>query len=238
MESRTSTHPDKTSTNAGSLITGIDLAVNLKYYFQFKRTTIRTPIAMNRISGKTFYLQHKTALDNLAVVLNKYKMNADKFCKFFVIDFNKTERDINDSLVSTYTFNEYVQHLTKIKKRNDIYSWVMKSVKTIANECYQLNIMSTKDFIRKLISDKRLAAYYISGKISKYYLAAIPNFNKVIPKLDHFSKLDLDDLYRLFDVYQTEVQDAFLYMKNIKINPLRLTDTMIAKIRQRQLENV
>lgn len=222
---------DHLETGASDLtITGETVARYVKYYLQFKKSTIRNPISVDRIACRVFYNQHKKVFDSAAKILSKYNISVDKFSKFFVMDFKKTEYDINEFLVNQTTFSEYAQYLAKNKKRNDIYKWVSDSIYAIADECRKNKIFTTKDFLRKAISEKKLATYYVSGVISKYYLAAIPNFNKIIPKLDYFSRLELDDLNRLFEIYKTEVNDAFLYMKNIKINPIRLTDIMISKL--------
>jgi flagellin-specific chaperone FliS len=90
---------------------------------------------------------------------------------------------------------------------------------------------STSDFLRKLIREKKLAAWVISGRLSSYYLAAIPGFPKIIEKLDALSKDELQFISNRYDMYNTEVNKAVLAFERKKANPIRATDEMIEKIR-------
>ena len=101
----------------------------------------------------------------------------------------------------------------------------MKSVKNIVDECLELNIMSTKDYFRYIIKSNKLAGYFVTGKISAYYLAAIPNFRKIIDSLDLVSKAEFRRLYNRYDKYHSDINEVFLEMKNIKINPIKYTDS-------------
>ena len=103
----------------------------------------------------------------------------------------------------------------------------MKSVNNIVEECVDNNWFTTKDFLRNLIDQKKLGNWYVSGKISKYYLAAIPNFWKIVPQLDHFSKIELDQVASRYDIYNREINETFLKLKNFKVNPIAMTDTLI-----------
>jgi hypothetical protein len=73
----------------------------------------------------------------------------------------------------------------------------------------------------------------ISGEISMYFFAAIPNFKKAIPKLDYFSRQELKLLEEHFNIYHSEVNKAFLQEKNTYINPIDFTDKIIWKIRNK-----
>ena len=103
----------------------------------------------------------------------------------------------------------------------------MKTVDNIVADCLKLHYNSTADYIRHLISSRKLAAYYVAGKISGYFLAAIPNFKKVIDKLDSISKDELSELYDRYDKYHSDINAAFIKVKNIKVNPLKFADDAI-----------
>ena len=92
-----------------------------------------------------------------------------------------------------------------------------------------MQICTTKDFFRQLIKDNKVGAYVMSGKISLYYLAAIPSFKKVIEHLDYFSKLELQSLNDHFEIYHSDVNEAFLAKKHKMVNPIELTDLAILK---------
>ena len=72
-----------------------------------------------------------------------------------------------------------------------------------------------------------------TGRISVYFLAAIPKFNRVIPKLDPLSQDELHILKDRFDMYNTDVNEAHMRFKSLKANPLKLCDEVLEKIKQK-----
>ena len=204
-----------------------DIAKHLKYYLQFNKSKVSRPIPLNRIQSRGFYLLHYKTFDKMSVVFNKYEIDIDKYLYFFVNVLHKAERSINDDLLSPNTLNEFVTWLTTMKRRKNIYKWILKSINNIVAECKKKHIYSARDYLKMIVRENLIGPYHASGKISKYYFAAIPKFDKIIPKLDYFSRAELDDLKRLFAVYSTEVQDAFLYLKNQKFNPLKSVDKLL-----------
>lgn len=124
------------------------------------------------------------------------------------------ENDINSSLVCGGTMARYADWLKAIDKRHKIYKHFIKSAKNIARECNELGYCSTKDFMRYLIKSKKIAEYYVTGKISLYYFAAIPNFKKIIPKLDLFARDEFHKIYDRFEMYNAEITDAFMKITN------------------------
>lgn len=51
--------------------------------------------------------------------------------------------------------------------------------------------MTAIDGIKDMIREKKLAPYYVTGKISKHYLAMIHSFSALVEKLDPISKGEL-----------------------------------------------
>ena len=125
--------------------------------------------------------------------------------------------------------DEFCKHIKKQKKLEDIYKWFMMSVKSIVDECIKTQTYTTKDFLRELIDNNKVGPYVAAGKISVYWLAAIPSFNKVIKHLDYFSKQELQLLDEHFDIYHSEVNEAFLVKNRKMVNPIELTDLAILK---------
>lgn len=103
----------------------------------------------------------------------------------------------------------------------------MKTVDNIVADCLEHNFNTVADYFIYLVNNKKLAAYYVSGKLSDYYLASIPTFKKIVDKLDAFSKADFKELYSRFELYSTAINEAFLQEKNIKINPIKFTNDKI-----------
>lgn len=213
-------------------ISGLKAAQYFKYYLQFKFSFITEKIELRRIAAKSFYTKHKKYFDKLVLIFNKYNLDVIKYIEFFVAHYGKLEKDISEDLLNMKSINAFVDHLKTIEKRKQIYKWFQKSVDNISNDCIALDFYSTKDYIRELISSRKLAQYYLTGKISRYWFAAIPNFKKVIVKLDKMSQDEFKDIYDRFDIYNTDINKAFLMMKSIKVNPIRYTDEIIFKKRQ------
>jgi hypothetical protein len=200
-----------------------------KYHLQFKNPYIKFLLHFNRVQAKTFYAKYKKEFDKFIVIFNKYNLDAYKYIRFFIEVLNKNETDIKKDFITINTINEYVDWLKHIDKQNRIYKYFIKSANNIVNECNKLGFFSTKDFIRYMITNKKISEYYISGKISLYYFAAIPNFKKIIPKLDSFAKDEFQKVYDRFEMYNAEITSAFMKITNQKVNPIKFTDNLIYK---------
>lgn len=184
-------------------------------------------LPLERVTAKTIYSNHRKAFDCLASAFAKNNVSPLSYIKFFAVEYDGCEERIDKELTSTGALRAFETYIETSAKRCKIYSWFMKSVNNIVDECVKNGWFTTKDFIRHLINERKLAGWYASGKISKYYLAAIPNFWKVVPKLDHFAKEELKIVAERYDVYNSEVNEAFLQLKNFKVNPIALTDALI-----------
>lgn len=210
------------------------IAKLFKFYLQFKNPYIKFKLPFKRVSSKVFYSTYQKEFDKLFNVFSKYNLDIIKYINFFINYLDKRENDIKTCLVSNIVFSQYIEWLKKIDKQNNIYKYFVKSAKNIAIESFKLGYYNTKDFLRYLIKHKKIAEYFVSGKISIYYFAAIPNFNKIIPKLDNFAIAELKQLYDNFEMYNAEIIQAFIKQTNQKVNPISYTDELIFKIREKQ----
>ena len=201
-----------------------------KFYAQFKNPNIQFKLPFKRIQAKSFYQANNNEFIKLVVIFNKYKLDLTKYIRFFIEVLDKREKDIKNDLISNASILKYCDWLKLLDKQNKIYKWYLKSANNIASECIKLGYFSTKDFIRYLIRNKKLAEYYVSGKISIYYFAAIPNFKKIIPKLDMISRSEFQKLYDRFEIYNEEITTAILKKTNYKANPIKFTDELIFKL--------
>ena len=210
-------------------VDGLHAASLWKWYCQDKNKNRRFNVSLKRIGAKSVYLRHKKVFDRLAAISLKKDLPIADYISFFAKDFDggSSEGFLDKNLVSTDAFSAFADYLQKKDKQKKIYKWFMKSVKNIVEECIENDWFTTKDFLRNLIDQKKLGSWYAAGKISKYYLAAIPNFWKIVPHLDHFSKLELKQVADRYDIYNREINETFLKLKNFKVNPIRMTDTLI-----------
>jgi hypothetical protein len=202
-------------------------------YFKFYRqelknnSVVRFSLENQRVKG--FTTKHFITLTKIAKILIKYKINIDHFMSFYVNELKRTEYDIDNDFLSAYIFKQYAEWKQELLKQRHIYSLYIKSAKFIACECIKHGFLSAKDFIRFIISEKTVSHYFVSGKISLHYFAAIPNFKKIILKLDHFSRDEFKRVYDRFEMYNAEINCATLKLKNQKANPIQLTDELIIK---------
>ena len=218
------------SKNAPNEYTGERLAELFKYYRQFSMSNFScTPVQLNRISARGLYMQHKKAFDDLCSFFVSPGLDPRRYMEFFAKDQKRREDDIDRWLFSKQSISDYMAKLQLFEKKRKIYEWFNKSVANIVDMCIDCDYMSGKDCILDLIRQKRLAQEFMSGRISKYFFAAMPNFKNLIPKLDHFAKLEFAELYDKFDIYNTEINDAFIWYRNRTVNPLDIVDIELAK---------
>lgn len=197
------------------------------FYRQFIREKIQYELPFDRVPYKTIYSKNKARFNNLANLFNKYNIDIIDYIKFFVFDQKKTELDIKEDLCNNRTITFYLAYLNNIKKLSNIIKRFLDTSTFIANTCIENNIKSSKDFLQDLIAQNKLGQYCLAGKISKYYLVGIPRFDKIIPKLDYFSKCELQSLLDAYSVYQMDLINAFKQRGSKMVNPLTFVDKLI-----------
>lgn len=209
---------------------GLIIAKYFKYFRQETNANIVRPLPFERISAKTFYLEHKYQFNKFAEICKKYSINHENFIEYFVCFLKKTEKDIDSHLLNPYTFQLYSEYLALKQKYKNIIKYVQKSAKNIADECILYGYPHSVDYFRFLIQSRKLAQYYISGKISKYFLAAIPNFPKIITKLDPISQDEFSVIYERFELYNIDLNQALKRHKIHIRNIFNYVDDMIKNI--------
>ena len=204
-----------------------------KFYRRQQNPYVSHDLPLKLVSGKALYKAHKDAFDKFAEIAAKNNFDIDRYIKYCV-RCGITEKLIEVCLTSTTMIDKYMLHVKAYEKRKKIYQWFIKSAKNIATECIEEGYFTAKDLLSHIIKSQKLNAYIASGRISIYFFAAIPNFDKAIPKLDYFSQLELQPLLSHFDVYHSEVNKAFLQVKNCMVNPIDFTDKLICKLREKK----
>lgn len=208
-----------------------NVAQYFKYLQQFNFDFIEQKLDLRRVPWKTTYHKYQKSFDKLVHIFNKYGLDVFKYIDFFVKVSKKSERNIRDELVSAKSFEEFEVYLAAEEKRKKAFKWFMKSVENIANDCFEMGILTTKDYIRHLIATRKIGSCYLTGKISKYWFAAIPTFKKFADKIDSLSRDELTEVFKMCDIYNSEINEAFQLMKNCKVNPIKVTDEAIFKRR-------
>lgn len=200
-----------------------------KYYRQYTAPNIRFKLSLERIQAKTFYSKYARTFDTLARIFSDRGIDVHEYVKFFVLELGKTEMRASE-LLARASLMRFVEKKTKTRKFANIYEWYSKSVSNMAQLCVEHGYQSSKEGLRKLIAKHKLNTWYVCGKISKYYLCAIPGFAKVIPRLDDMTKNDMHELAERYDMYNSEVNEALLYMKHRRANPFADTDAEISRV--------
>ena len=212
---------------------GEHVAKIFKYYRRLQNPYKSKSIPLKLVSGKKLYLENKDLFDRFASIAKLNNFDYEPYIKYCVrCGINESTLDV--CLASTKMIDKYILHMKNVDLRKKIYKWFIKSAKNIAERCIKEGYFTTKDFLRMLIDSKKIGNTIITGEISLYFFAAIPNFKKVICKLDYFSRQELRLLDEHFDIYHSDVNKAFLQEKNTYINPIDFTDKLIWKIRNKQ----
>ena len=184
-----------------------------------------------RIAARAMYRHHASSFDRCVKFFLSNGLNPRKYLKFMAIDVRLRDSEIDSKFMSRWSLNRFAEKLATGENLKKIYAWYIRSIKTMAKACLDSECASTVDFMRKLIREKKLASWIVCGKISIYYLAAIPGFPKIVEKLDPISRDELSFVSSRFDIYNTAVNQATLAYEKRRANPVRATDEMIEKIR-------
>lgn len=212
---------------------GPHIAKIFAYFMHLKKPNVKKDIPMMLMSGKSLYNPHKKVFDNFAEIAKKNSFDVVPYAKFCV-DNGISAKNIEICLTSSNLLAKYNEMNKEALRLKKIYKWFVESAFNIASEAVEMDFFSTKDFIRMLVETKQIAAYIVSGRISPYYFAAIPKFNKAVPKLDYFSRIELQPVERWYEIYHSDVNKAFLQERNIMVNPLEFTDLLMKKIKEKK----
>ena len=150
-------------------------------------------------------------------------MKLTDYVVFFIGEMNKHTYSI-DAFFTQEMFQSYVKFLTDKAEVDKICSLTIKTAQFIASEMKRLGVDSAADCVKAIIRDKTIATNFFTGKLSPYFLAAIPRFQDVIPKLDHFAKDELRNLSAKFESYRVATYHAFEEKYGKIVNVLGLAD--------------
>ena len=216
---------------------GYSAARAYKYYCQFSNSKISYAIPERRVAARAMYKHHKDVFDRCIAFFLKYGLDVRKFIKFMANDVRLHDSEIDSKFMSKWSLNRFAEMLASDENNIKVYNWYMKSVKMLATACLDSECVSAVDFIRKLIREKKLASWVVCGKISAYYLAAIPDFPNIVQKLDSISRDELSFISSRYDMYNTAVNKATLAFENRRANPIKSTDEMVEKLRSERRKN-
>lgn len=225
--------PDQQKNQGVLNYNGYGIAQLFLYYRRLLNPYIKNHLPLKLVSAKKIYSKNKDIFDKFAENANNNKFDVEPYIKFCVIQNGLTESSLDICIETPVMLTKYQEHLKLVTRRKKIYMWFMKSANNIAQYCIDMGFFSTKDFIKYMIENNKVGILVASGKISLYYLAAFPNFGKIISKLDYFSRNELSFLEKHFEIYHSDINDAFLYIKNKMANAIDITDSVLTKLKEK-----
>jgi len=197
-----------------------------RYYKYFKQQMIASvvfPLSFSKIPIKTCYNNFKKYFDKLSSVCKKYKIDPEKYIEFCVTEVGIREPD---ELTRMDNVVKYAHNLLILEQYKKIYEYYMKSAEYVADECIKRNITPAQ-FIKELIIDKKLAYAYMSGCLSKYYLATFSKLDKICEHLDQNSRDELSIILDVREKLNQDVQETFMKFKSHRVSPLKLSERLI-----------
>ena len=203
--------------------TGQDVARYLVYFSKLNSASIGKEINIVNISGTTMYRKHKVTCDKALVLQSKYGIDLIQYVKFFLSKYRLTDENV-EKLLETKNILWYASDIQIKAKHERVYGYVLKSVDNIVNDCIKNDYVSTKEYLKHLIESNKLAAKYLSGEISQYYIAGIKNIGKLVRKMDCVSRDTLNTIVEQQAQLLSDMRDAFVYLKNMPISIISFTD--------------
>ena len=214
---------------------GLKLAQAVKYYLQFQNQRIVNPLPIERISAIGFYNENRRTFDVAARLYKHLELDVKEYASFLVSELKMTRYSIKRYLLSTNNIKLFVEKKQIKLKKSKIYKYFQKSADFVSTQAAELGYITTIDYLREMIKQRKLASYYVSGKISKYYFAAIPKFPQLAAKLDSISKDEFQPLCNKYEKYQIDVREAMKQENNKVVGVLSYTDRLISQKRENLL---
>ena len=206
---------------------GQKLARLIKFYYQPYEPRRNVTLDLCHVPFKTFYQQNKDLLDKAAKIFQKYQLNEDTVIKYLISKKKMTPYNVSTHLLNSLFIEDFIIKCHIQQKEKHTVEKFLQTAEYISDQCVELGYVTTADYLKHLIRNRKLASYYVSGKISKYFLTTIPKFPKIVSKLDGISKDEFQQLVERYDMYKSDVRTAMMHQINKVLSPLRYTDDLI-----------
>ena len=127
--------------------TGQDVARYLIYFSKLNSSAIGKEINIVNIPGTTLYRKHKDVCDKSLLLQTKYNIDLIRYIKFFISKFRLTDANV-ERLLETQNIMWYANDIQINAKHERVYSYVLKSVDNIVDDCIKRNYSSTKEYLK------------------------------------------------------------------------------------------
>jgi hypothetical protein len=186
-------------------------------------------IKFKNISAKTIYNSNYDIFAKFYKIAKKYNINIKGYINFYIFKLKKNENSIKDDFLNINTINQYCEYLKISERYEKIYKYFLKSANNIVDVCVENNYRDVREYLKRLILKNKLAEKIISGEISIYYLASIPNIKSLIKQMDDCNKNELQSLIDNYDKLNKDIQDAFMFVKSNYVKPIDFTNKLLFK---------
>ena len=211
-----------------------DLPRLFKYYRQFANRALKCRQKFQNIQAMTDYKGRKSLFDRLSRIISKYGIDRERYVRYCALGIGcQSAEDMAD----VKYLKMYADHLTRVSQYGSIVHNFRRSAANLADMCIANGTTPAQE-MAKLITENRLGYEYITGRISKYFIASIRNFRKIYWKLDAMNRDELRILYDVSEELCETAKQAFLEREKRTVAPLSLTDeTIREKLKLQKQEN-
>ena len=203
-----------------------ELAHMFRFLSQGNNPYVRRKAKFEDVKYRSFYSAHKADFDKLHFILAKYNVDRDEFLRFAL---NRTNVYTPGLLLNANLFKEFANHRAGEARYADIYRNYMKSVGNVAKMCVDGN-MTPRNLLSSVFHENRMAYEYVSGRISKYYIASIQNFREIYPELDSLNRDELRIIYDAADELRTMADEAMVKMAGRHAKPVSDAEAAVVEL--------
>ena len=196
-----------------------------KYYRQRTDPMVTFPVAFERVGTAVYYSKNRKWFNRLSDIVWKFGIDHNKYIKFCVIKIGIQD---GRELLKPENFRRYAEYLKVFEQYKRIYERYVKTAEYIADRCIEGGITPAR-FIGRLIRENRLGYEYMSGRISKHFIASIQNFDKIFERLDKINQDELRIILEISGELNHDIQEAFLMFKSQRVKPISFTERIIEK---------
>lgn len=210
------------------------LARTYKYHLQFIDSRVAYPLPMSRVRYETMYRSNRECFEKLLRIFDKYGVHADDFMSFSTrtLKIRKPSQ-----LLDAKVFLVYAKEKTRRTSLRKIYSSYRGTVMRMAETCLG-NGETAREHVAGIFSSNRVAYEYVAGVVSRYFLAAIPDFKTMYERLDGLNADELRIIYNAADELDAMLQEASFLCSGKRASPVADVETEIGKLRQKQKQNL
>ena len=208
----------------------LELAHIFKFLAQDYCPGLARRLRYEDVRYRSYYSAHAKAFDKLHFILTKYGIDPKRF---FAYTLREGGVCTPESLLDASRFRRYAAYLARSEQFTKIRNQFMKSVSFVAGECLRLDISPAR-YICTLVVENRLGVEYVSGRLSKYFLASIQNFKELYEHLDKINKDELRIIYDAAGELVNALDEAFVATGCERMRPIKAVETAVAKLKKQQ----